>query len=205
MNCQEFWNTMPEPAAIPHPHVAECPDCTARMRRQRELAGGLRAIAGNLEKLQAPPRVEARLLAAFREHSGVARRAPAGRRWIPAVTWAAAIAAMIAIGVLVVRDRQPEAQRPPSARAIELAVLDSTPGATESAAEQGFLRLPGAAEIEPSEDVNVVRVELPRSAMMQVGIDVSPERAAETVRAEVMVGSDGLARAVRFFEVTGSD
>ena len=40
--------------------------------------------------------------------------------------------------------------------------------------------------------------------MMQVGIEVSPERADETVRADVMVGSDGLARAVRFVDA-GSD
>jgi hypothetical protein len=112
---------------------------------------------------------------------------------------------MIAIGVLVVRERPPEAKSPSPARSVELAMLESTPTAMETAAEEGFLPLPGAAQLAPEDDVNMVRMELPRSAMMQVGIEVSPERAAETVRADVMVGSDGVARAVRFFEVTGSD
>ena len=50
--------------------------------------------------------------------------------------------------------------------------------------------------------MNVVRVEVPRSAMEAVGIAVSPERAAERVQADVMMGSDGLARAVRFVDST---
>jgi len=175
------------------------------MRRQRELAGGLRTIAGYMDGIQAPARVEARLLAAFREQSGIAGRGKTRPRWVPALTWAAALAAMIAIGALVVRERPPEAARPSSARSVELAMIETmptTPGAMETAAEEGFLPLPGAAQLAPEEDVNMVRIELPRSAMMQVGIEVSPERASETVRADVMVGSDGVARAVRFFEVT---
>ena len=75
----------------------------------------------------------------------------------------------------------------------------------EQVLEEGFLLLPGAAQLAPADDMNVLHVELPRSAMMQVGFEVNPERADETVRADVMVGSDGLARAVRFVDVTGSD
>src|SRR5437764_9128379 len=104
MNCQEFWDTLPEVADAEHPHLAGCPDCTSRMRRQRELAGGLRTIAGYMDGIQAPPRVEARLLAAFREQSGMAGRITARPRWVPGLAWAAALAAMIAIGVLVVRE-----------------------------------------------------------------------------------------------------
>ena len=45
-----------------------------------------------------------------------------------------------------------------------------------------------------------MRVEVPRSTMMALGIAVSADRAGEPVQAEVMLGSDGLARAVRFLD-----
>src|SRR5205823_6212390 len=51
-----------------------------------------------------------------------------------------------------------------------------------------------------SEDGDVVRLEVPRSAMIALGYDVSPDRAAERVEAEVTLGPDGQARAVRFLD-----
>jgi len=200
MNCQEFWKTMPE-NGMSHPHLEECPACAARMGRQQQLAGGLRSMADSMARMGAPSRVETRLLAAFRAHAGTETMAQR-RRWIPLATWAAAFAAMIVAGVFVVRSRTPEAERPLPARHVELAMAD-TSSTLQAAIDEGFLPLPGAAQLTASEDMNVLHVELPRSAMMQVGIEVDPKDADETVRADVMVGSDGLARAVRFD--TGSD
>src|SRR5260370_42713042 len=64
----------------------------------------------------------------------------------------------------------------------------------------GFMDLPNAAEIGPNEDLNMVRVEVPRSAMIALGLEVGPEQAWQPVQADVMLGADGLARAVRFLE-----
>src|SRR5262249_13981469 len=44
----------------------------------------------------------------------------------------------------------------------------------------------------------LVRVELPRSALMTFGLPVNSDRAGERVKADVLVGSDGIARAIRF-------
>jgi hypothetical protein len=44
---------------------------------------------------------------------------------------------------------------------------------------EGFVRLPNAPRIEPNEDYNVVRVEVPGSAMIEAGISLSEDRAAE--------------------------
>jgi hypothetical protein len=201
MNCREFWESLPE-VGEEHPHLESCPACALRMGRQRELAGGLRTLAKNLSSTGAPSRVERRLLTAFRAQAGIAQSAPTRRRWIPALTWAAAFAAMLALGVVLMRDRTQEVQRAPVHR-VEMgaAWLQAGP---EPADDEGFLPLPGAAQLAPSEDVSVLHVELPRSAMMQVGIEVNPESAGEPVRADVKVGSDGMARAVRFVEA-GSD
>jgi hypothetical protein len=50
------------------------------------------------------------------------------------------------------------------------------------------------------EDATVVRVQLPRSAMRMVGLPVNEERAGERIRADVVLGQDGIARAVRFVQ-----
>lgn len=44
----------------------------------------------------------------------------------------------------------------------------------------------------------VVRVELPRSALMSFGLPMNMDRADERIKADVVVGNDGLARAIRF-------
>jgi len=44
----------------------------------------------------------------------------------------------------------------------------------------------------------IVRVELPRSALMSFGLPMNMERAEERIKADVVIGNDGLARAIRF-------
>ena len=44
----------------------------------------------------------------------------------------------------------------------------------------------------------VVRVQLPRSALARFGLPVNAERAGEPVKADVLLGEDGTARAIRF-------
>jgi len=51
---------------------------------------------------------------------------------------------------------------------------------------------------EPIERGQIVRVRLPRSALMVFGLPLNEERAEETIRADVVLGEDGMARAVRF-------
>jgi anti-sigma factor RsiW len=203
MNCHEFWNTIPELGDLEGSrHLLECPACAARMSRHRELEAGFRAVAAGFRRVEAPPRVEARLRSAFREQTGRENRAPS-RRWIPVVTWAAAFAAMFALATFLVRERQPEAARPPVQRTIELAMLQP------QADSDGFIPLPNSAGLTASDaagdaadedDVNLVRVAVPRSAMIALGLDVSADRAEELVEADVMLGSNGMARAVRFLD-----
>jgi hypothetical protein len=44
----------------------------------------------------------------------------------------------------------------------------------------------------------IVRVEMPRSALAQFGLPVNMERANERIKADVLIGDDGMARAIRF-------
>ena len=44
----------------------------------------------------------------------------------------------------------------------------------------------------------VVRMQLPRTVLVAFGLPMNPERAEEPINADVVLGPDGIARAVRF-------
>jgi hypothetical protein len=105
---------------------------------------------------------------------------------------------MFALAAFLVSERQPEAARPAVQRTIELAMAQPPADQTDY---DGFIPLPNSAGVTVDEDdVNLVRVEVPRSAMMALGLEVNADRAEELVEADVMLGSNGIARAVRFLD-----
>lgn len=61
-----------------------------------------------------------------------------------------------------------------------------------------FIPLMNREALAQMDGGQVMRVELPRSAMMSFGLPMDMERASERVKADVLVGNDGLARAIRF-------
>jgi hypothetical protein len=208
MNCQEFWNTMPElshQAEDGHfEHVRECAACAALLNRQRTLALGLRRLAADWQSVEAPARVESRLTAAFLGQAGLTVLRPATRWWVPVATWATAAVAVIALATFLARDRHVVPAHRTTSNRVELAAVEP-PADLEmlgdfSGADNDFIPVPNAARIEPNEDLNLVRVEVPRSAMIALGYAVSEDRASEPVEAEVVLGADGLARAVRFLD-----
>jgi hypothetical protein len=58
--------------------------------------------------------------------------------------------------------------------------------------------IPVVYDPEPVEHGRMVRVRLPRSALSAFGLPMNEQRAEETILADVVLGEDGLARAVRF-------
>ena len=145
MNCQEFQKSMPELAGHADlAHLRQCSACAAMWDEQRRLAAGLRAASSEWRHLQAPTRVEARLTAAFRSHGGLTSGQPVGRvpsLWIPLAAWAAAAAALIALALFLVNQRQPQSPRRAPA-GVEMAALqesDESPyaGGLHSDAECG--------------------------------------------------------------------
>jgi len=208
MNCQEFWNTMPELAHQAEDghfeHVRECAACAALLNRQRTLASGLRRLAADWRSVEAPARVESRLSAAFLGQAGLTVLRPATRWWVPVATWATAAVAVVALATFLARDRHVVPAHRTTSNRVELAAVEP-PADLEmlgdfSGADNDFIPVPNAARIEPNEDLNLVRVEVPRSAMIALGYAVSEDRASEPVEAEVVLGADGLARAVRFLD-----
>jgi hypothetical protein len=199
MNCQEFWDSYPElGAAAQNPHAAECAACARLLRERQALAAGLRRVSESWRAIEAPARVEAGLVAAFRAQKR-AQRKPR-RMWLPVLTWASAAAILILLASLAIRGREPATPRPVSRNAVQVASFSSAVewDFDSDSGNGDFIPLPNAQQVGENEDVDVVRVEVPRSAMLTVGLPVSSERVSELVEADVMLGADGLARAVRF-------
>jgi hypothetical protein len=61
-----------------------------------------------------------------------------------------------------------------------------------------FILLRYGKDTEPMESGEVIRVQMPRSALITFGLPVNVERAGEMVKADLLIGEDGLARAIRF-------
>jgi hypothetical protein len=61
-----------------------------------------------------------------------------------------------------------------------------------------FLLLRYGDDHEPMESGEVIRVQMPRSALITLGLPVDVEHADEPVMADLLIGEDGLARAIRF-------
>jgi hypothetical protein len=57
-----------------------------------------------------------------------------------------------------------------------------------------------AGPINLQDGGQLVRVELSRSAMLNMGLPVNMDRYGERVKADVLLGADGLARAIRFVQ-----
>jgi hypothetical protein len=75
------------------------------------------------------------------------------------------------------------------------------PMVTEAASAEiatPFFALPFSDASLPLAQAAVIRVELPRSALALAGLPVDEDRRNERVDADLVVGADGLARAIRF-------
>ena len=74
--------------------------------------------------------------------------------------------------------------------------VEAAESRTEVATE--FIPLIHGGDMSPSDGGQIIRVEMPRSALVAFGLPMNMERAGERVKADVVVGNDGLARAIRF-------
>ena len=89
------------------------------------------------------------------------------------------------------------------ARGADLTAASTATAITNTAAAEvttEFMPLGDVSVANLQEGAQVVRVEMPRYAMARFGLPVNMERYDEKVKADVWVGADGLARAIRFVQ-----
>jgi hypothetical protein len=156
----------------------------------------LHSLAEYDRELKASPQVERQLVAAFRRRK-IHRR----------VAWSAGVAAVIAA-------MTPLLWMPRMAPLPQIHVASPSPPALE-ARQPTLVRVPSRAMARPPREVvteffplmdpappmergELLRVEVPASAMRLVGLPVREENLADRIQADVLVGEEGMARAIRF-------
>jgi len=93
------------------------------------------------------------------------------------------------------RAARDQRRRPRSVLNPEMARSTSRPSAAETVTD--FIPLTAIADATAMRSGTVVRVEVPRASLIAMGLPLHVERASETVKADIVVGDDGLARAIR--------
>jgi hypothetical protein len=207
-------------------HVDACEECALRLRDEETLTRGLRSLSGEMAALNAPPELELKLREAFRSRAVVVRRSHVNY-WVAGIAAVLLIAASVIApswntdkSIEVIADRaeptpikeEPRVDRPePPKKQEEVAqkprkrVSRRAPG-TEVANHvtreiaTDFMPLGYLNPATLQDGGQIVRVELPRSALVNFGLPVNMERYHETVKADVLLGVDGLAHAIRFVQ-----
>ena len=141
-----------------------------------DLGECLRSLA-EVGPQDASPAVEQRLRVRFRERRSKRRR-----------TYLAGTVAFLAMAVI-----------------LSLAFFHNrtaTPSVSLTAKAQlsGFITLPYGESGVPLEQPVIVSIDIPVSQLGGMGVPVSPRSATGMVKADLLVGQDGIARAVRFVE-----
>jgi hypothetical protein len=95
--------------------------------------------------------------------------------------------------------RAPRPRRGDRLRLTKPFIRDSmTSYAKDSEYATDFFPLSYGGDQKPMESGKVIRVQMPRSALITFGMPVNIERADVPVKADLLIGEDGLARAIRF-------
>ena len=205
-------------------HAESCSGCATLLIEVESLDFSLRQAAADSSELQAPPRLETLLLQEFRREKSAA--ASRGVRWQLAAFGIAA-AVLLALGLSLHRQnlvtpggvnatqtstptaRQTSAQVPdnPGATKTPVAATNSSSQAAGDSASAAasddseyataYMPLPGAYDPSELEGGAVVRVVLPRAALVSYGLPVEGLGVAEHVTADMVVSQDGTPQAIR--------
>jgi len=130
-----------------------------------------------LQSVSAPPALEAALAARFRRAHRAAR---------PSLWWIPPLALLATVAVVSWMIRGP---LPPMGPALASPAAQADPAP--------FLALRPLERIALEPGTTVVTSEFPRALLADWGLPVSPDRAGEPVRAEMLYSADGEALAVR--------
>lgn len=203
-------------------HAMGCHRCGRRLASERALSGLLAVAAEEDAGCTTPAAVEQALLSEFRSRDFVGRPA----RWAWRMCAAgAAVAALLVVSVSVRKPRAPQVvkvltvtpapameptkiiapayreQRKPPVRTLRAAQHKPVMPKGQSVHDNREVVtdfIPVVYDPEPVEHGRMVRVRLPRSALAAFGLPMNEQHAEETIQADVVLGEDGLARAVRF-------
>jgi hypothetical protein len=191
-----------QPHAALRMHLAACPACAERWQTEQQLADEFRSMRLLAAARASRTSREAGRQSLLREFDRKRPVAPPAR---PRVSWMLAAAAAVILAMVIghefgVRQRP---QAPPATRIKALPrpqsiVYEASLDASELSADD-FIAVPYAPPLAQGEMVRVISTSLYPEALTSMGIDYDPA-AGSNIPAEVVVGEDGLPRAVRITE-----
>lgn len=184
-----------EPGRELRAHLAVCEGCRERWEAERQLTSHFEVIRRQMRPLRSPAGQRESLM---REFSRIH-----GRRVIPAWAWALSAAAALVLAVMIGHvlgeaTKKPirQVQKPQAVlyEAIEVLSNDASALSTDD-----FIAVPYTPPLAQGEMVRVVHEELYPEALASMGVEVDPAW-TDRLPADVVVGEDGLPRAVRISE-----
>lgn len=208
-------------------HLRECRRCAARLEEERAVSAGLGRLARATGEPAPNPEAERALLAAFDSAWAQPHVVARWRAWQPLAAAAVVVlAALGATGAWTIANRRAAAPAPATASpriaatappvaeplaaaahpaqlvaktAVKTAAPRSVPDRREPAISidaSAFVPWPGADTLPTFESGRLMRLDLPTSVAISLGLN-PPASQTGVVRADILVGQDGLARAVR--------
>jgi hypothetical protein len=199
-------------------HAAHCDLCAERMADATALADVSETAGRSAREEQAPPHVEAALLAAFRNHH---RRAS----WRRTLEWASvgAAAAVLLVFLWTVggrskgqpapapkKDVSSQSGMPLEAKTPAISKQDeATPAAdavvadapvSETYVASDFVPVPFTGGITADDPGMIVRVQLTRASLAQLGYPIAETPDEDLILADVLVGEDGWPRGVKLIQ-----
>lgn len=189
-------------------HAKGCVWCARRLESARLLTSAFRQVEAGCEPREAPPEVEHALRNRFRQRANLVRFQRRRRqRWIAGAIAAGVLliaGAAVRLNVFSGSRRAPtqEIQRPAARAPISPAVTSPSPAVEAENIQPdesgGFLPLPYAEGAPPVNEEQVVRVNVPAAALSDIGLPVS--ESSQYVTADILIGDDGIARAIRIVQ-----
>jgi len=183
-------------------HTAQCPNCAALQESWQEARIALQALRETTRDAETPQRVEMRL----RHEFGMRHRTARARSAAIFAAWALAAAAVLFAGVSWWNWKLTQTQQAVSARnAVKTNAPAPAPPAAYLSEEEtlvadneagNFTLLPGSLP-QDVDDSAIVRVGMQRGALSALGLPVNEERVSDWIQVDLLVGQDGLPKAVR--------
>ena len=162
-------------------HLEVCVECARFVDGQLALHAALASLATETVLDPAPENLEARLIAEFDAAAQIGPRGqtarPSAPRWF--LPTAAALAASL-VGAFLIHQPAPAPH-----------VAEAPSG------DQPFVQIPYVAPRAPYERAAVMRMRVPLTALIAAGFEVHSADIGAAVSAEVLVGQDGRALAIR--------
>jgi predicted anti-sigma-YlaC factor YlaD len=199
----EYARRRAEPEMETRAHLATCSACGERLEAERQLTSQFRIM-----RIRAAARrpLEARRESLMRDFARKHRPAP-----MPAWVWALSAAAVLLFAAVLghaTRNRvrvnavpASPAIRTHGVRAQQTILYEASTDASALSGDEDFIALPYAPPLAAGELIRVVHADLDPDVLASMGIDVDPSWASE-LAADVVVGEDGLPRAVRIVDNT---